>query len=108
MSTNLESLRASLTDRYTIERELGQGAMASVYLAQDLKHPASRGNQGPASQARSRHRRHPQFVIFSLGWPNTNALRVYPEHRAMLKEIGLPGVVEHGEDRSKSSRAGSS
>ena len=34
----LERLRASLTDRYRIERELGQGGMATVYLAQDLKH----------------------------------------------------------------------
>jgi eukaryotic-like serine/threonine-protein kinase len=28
----------SLSDRYTIERELGQGGMATVYLAQDLRH----------------------------------------------------------------------
>ena len=31
-------LSAALGDRYTIERELGQGGMATVYLAQDLKH----------------------------------------------------------------------
>jgi Tol biopolymer transport system component/tRNA A-37 threonylcarbamoyl transferase component Bud32 len=34
----MERLRASLADRYRIERELGQGGMATVYLAQDLKH----------------------------------------------------------------------
>jgi eukaryotic-like serine/threonine-protein kinase len=34
----VERLRASLADRYTIERELGAGGMATVYLAQDLKH----------------------------------------------------------------------
>ncbi|MDH5284876.1 MAG: serine/threonine protein kinase, partial [Gemmatimonadota bacterium] len=34
----LERLRASLSDRYRIERELGQGGMATVYLAEDLKH----------------------------------------------------------------------
>ena len=33
-----EHLRASLSDRYKIERELGQGGMATVYLAEDLKH----------------------------------------------------------------------
>jgi len=33
-----ERLAAALTDRYRIERELGQGGMATVYLAQDLKH----------------------------------------------------------------------
>ena len=34
----LEQLRAALRDRYTIERELGRGGMAAVYLANDLKH----------------------------------------------------------------------
>ena len=31
-------LTAALADRYAIERELGSGGMATVYLAQDLKH----------------------------------------------------------------------
>jgi len=31
-------LRASLADRYTIERELGAGGMATVYLAHDIRH----------------------------------------------------------------------
>ncbi len=38
MSENLDRLRAALADRYAIERELGQGGMATVYLARDLKH----------------------------------------------------------------------
>ncbi len=33
-----ERLSAALAERYRIERELGQGGMATVYLAQDLKH----------------------------------------------------------------------
>jgi len=32
-------LRQALSARYVIERELGHGATATVYLAQDLKHP---------------------------------------------------------------------
>jgi len=38
MSAPTERLAAALADRYRIERELGQGGMATVYLAQDLKH----------------------------------------------------------------------
>ena len=34
----LDRLQQALSDRYTIERELGHGGMAVVYLAQDLKH----------------------------------------------------------------------
>jgi Tol biopolymer transport system component/tRNA A-37 threonylcarbamoyl transferase component Bud32 len=34
----LERLTTALADRYRIERELGQGGMATVYLAHDLKH----------------------------------------------------------------------
>ena len=38
MSEITERLKAALSDRYTIERELGAGGMATVYLAEDLKH----------------------------------------------------------------------
>src|SRR5690242_21581556 len=31
-------LTTALADRYRVQRELGQGGMATVYLAQDLKH----------------------------------------------------------------------
>jgi serine/threonine protein kinase len=38
MTESFQRLAAALADRYTIERELGQGGMATVYLAGDLKH----------------------------------------------------------------------
>ncbi len=38
MSEQLDRLKAALADRYTIERELGAGGMATVYLAHDIKH----------------------------------------------------------------------
>jgi tetratricopeptide (TPR) repeat protein len=38
MADVLERLKAALADRYEIEAELGSGGMATVYLAQDLKH----------------------------------------------------------------------
>jgi len=38
MSEALGRLTAALSDRYTIEHEVGAGGMATVYLAQDVKH----------------------------------------------------------------------
>jgi TolB-like protein/Tfp pilus assembly protein PilF len=38
MSSALHTLAVALGDRYRVERELGQGGMATVYLARDLKH----------------------------------------------------------------------
>src|SRR5512134_1726836 len=38
MSQLSERLGAALADRYTVERELGQGGMATVFLAHDRKH----------------------------------------------------------------------
>ena len=38
MTDSLTRLTTALTDRYTIERELGAGGMATVYLAHDVRH----------------------------------------------------------------------
>src|SRR6266704_3279 len=34
----LETLRDALAQRYAVERELGRGGMATVFLAEDVKH----------------------------------------------------------------------
>jgi len=38
MPESLATLQTALAERYNVQRELGRGGMATVYLAQDLKH----------------------------------------------------------------------
>jgi serine/threonine protein kinase len=38
LSHSAERLSAALADRYRIEREIGRGGMATVYLAHDVRH----------------------------------------------------------------------
>ena len=41
MTETTSRLSTALADRYRIERRLGEGGMATVYLAEDLKHKRS-------------------------------------------------------------------
>jgi eukaryotic-like serine/threonine-protein kinase len=38
MTGSIDRLTAALADRYRIERELGHGGMATVYLTHDVRH----------------------------------------------------------------------
>ena len=38
MTDLLDRLRSTLGERYAIERQVGEGGMATVYRAKDLKH----------------------------------------------------------------------
>ena len=72
MTTASERLAGSLSDRYRIERELGRGGMATVYLAEDI-----------------RHRRH---VAIKVLHPELSAV-IGPER--FLKEIELTANLQH-------------
>ena len=72
MEQATERLAAALSDRYRLERELGQGGMATVYLAEDLRH----------------HRR----VAIKVLHPELSALL---GSERFLKEIELTANLQH-------------
>jgi hypothetical protein len=53
MPDQLARLQEALADRYTLQHELGRGGMATVYLAEDLKHhrPVALGGATPECAA---------------------------------------------------------
>ncbi len=68
----LDTLRSALADRYAIDRELGAGGMATVYLAEDVRH----------------HRK----VAIKVLHPELSAV-LGPER--FLKEIELTANLQH-------------
>ena len=57
MSSLPSRISGALTGRYVLERELGAGGMATVYLAEDLRHDRQVAIKVLPPGARRRHRR---------------------------------------------------
>ena len=54
MPDPITRVNSALEGRYTIERELGEGGMATVYLAEDIKHGRKVALKAGASIMRTR------------------------------------------------------
>jgi TolB-like protein/Tfp pilus assembly protein PilF len=72
-------LVAALADRYLIERELGQGGMATVYLARDLKHrrPVALKVLGPGLASSLGQDRFLREIELAAGLQHPNIVAVY-------------------------------
>jgi serine/threonine protein kinase len=107
----LDQLTVSLADRYRIERELGRGGMATVYLAHDLKHdrpvalkvlhPEIAASLGPERFIReirlTARLQHPHILpVFDSGavagqpWYTTPYIRGESLRDRLRREIQLP------------------
>jgi len=74
-----DNLKSALEDRYTIEREIGRGGMATVFLAEDV-----------------RHSRKPGWYRFGIFYDHF-VREEYEEALAVVQAINMPGYYPtHG------------
>ena len=79
-----ERLAAALRDRYRIERELGAGGMATVYLAHDLKHhrPVALKVLRPELAAALGHERFLREIEIAAGLSHPHIVPLYDSGEA--------------------------
>ena len=76
-----QQLEESLSQQYRIERELGEGGMAIVFAAIDLKHEREVAVKvlRPGSTMKSRATRHPAVIFHT--WPPCATQPMCPTRR---------------------------
>ena len=79
MDSELERLRTALGERYRIEREIGRGGMATVYVAEDLKHHRQVAIKvlSPELAAGLGHARFLREIEIAAGLSHPNILPLY-------------------------------
>jgi serine/threonine protein kinase len=75
----VSDLRSALATRYRLERELGRGGMATVYLAHDLKHnrPVALKVLHPAIAAALGSERFQREILFAARLQHPHILSVH-------------------------------
>jgi serine/threonine protein kinase len=101
MADALERLTAALAGRYAVERELGAGGMATVYLAHDLKHNRKVALKvlRPELAAALGHERFLREIEIAAGLGHPHILPLYDSgHAGATTEQGTEGQSTEGAD----------